>query len=72
MGEERITAKKIAASMLPQVTKMREDLDASLTSLQYLWIAVDKLPRYTMTVNSHALLHVKKTLERLEEELCLI
>lgn len=71
-SEERVTTKGIAAGILPQIVKAREDLDTSLASLQYLWTVVDKRPADRVATDVYGLVYIQAMIRELERGLSLM
>lgn len=71
-GENRLTSKKVAAELLPKITKAREVLTSQLVSLRYLWVEVEKRPATQFDSGEFALYQIGERLRRMEDELCQI
>lgn len=69
-GEDRITGRKVLDELLPQITKLRKDLEASLVSLRYVKEKVDGRPEGCMGLDEFSLVNALRYLQVVEECLC--
>ncbi len=71
-GEDRITAKKTAAEVLPEVQRVQAILADHLIALKYLWVVVDGKPKNQESMGCYQLGLIHEQLAICEESLCRI